>query len=135
MFKKYIAIVLLVLALCVLTGCGAKTAEPAKPAYPGLEKLVEETQKLATNYNSVAEKAITNGWEYDDETVEELDKIATVIETINAGVVAPETFKSGEIEDYTKQAKELSKELSTIAKKVEDEYEIEGMTSTDGKSE
>lgn len=127
MLKKLIFILVLVLGLACFAACGN---EEAAPEYPGLEKLVEATQELATNYNKVAEDAISNGWEYDDETVEEMDEIATVIEAINAGVVAPETFADGEIADYTKQVKTLSSKLNDLAKKVAEEYEIEGMTST-----
>lgn len=128
MLKKSLAILLLLLALLCFTACGNEETDP----YPGLDKLVELTAELAKSYNDVAEKAIANGWEYDDDTVEQLDKIATVIDNINSGIVDPETFEEGQIEVFTKSAKEFKKELETIAKKVASEYEIEGMTSTDG---
>ena len=132
MIKKLIAILILVFALACFAGCGAG---PAGEEYPGLEKLIELTQPLAESYNEIAETAINNGWEYDDETVEQMDKIATVIDTINAGIVAPDTFEEGQIEELTKSAKELTEELKEIKKKISEEYEIEGMTITDGTAE
>ena len=127
MIKKLIAILILVFALACFAGCGAG---PAGEEYPGLEKLIELTQPLAESYNEIAETAINNGWEYDDETVEQMDKIATVIDTINEGIVAPETFEEGQIEELIKSAKELTEELKEIKEKISVEYEIEGMTST-----
>lgn len=132
MLKKVLAILALVLILICLSACGAGEIGEE---YPGLEKLVDLTIPLAESYNEIAETAINNGWEYDDETVEQLDKIATVIDTINAGVVAPETFEEGQIEELTKSAKELAEELKGIKEKVSAEYEIEGMTMTDGSAE
>ena len=129
MIKKIIALFILVFALVCFAACGAGAAGEE---YPGLEKLIELTQPLAESYNEIAETAINNGWEYDDETVEELGKIADVIDTINAGIVAPDTFEEGQIEELTKNAKELTDDLKKIKEKVSEEYEIEGMTSTTG---
>lgn len=127
MIKKIITLLVLVFGLICFAACGAGL--PGEE-YPGLEKLIELTQPLAESYNEIAETAINNGWEYDDETVDQMDKIATVIDTINEGIVAPETFEEGQIEELIKSAKELTEELKEIKEKISVEYEIEGMTST-----
>ena len=132
MLKKEITIIVLALALICFSACGSGEIGEE---YPGLEKLVGATITLAEEYNAIAETAINNGWEYDDETVEQMDRIATVIDTINAGIVAPETFEDGQIEEFTKSAKELTEELKEIKEKVSAEYEIEGMTMTDANGE
>lgn len=130
--KKFFIILITVLMLICFAACGVSEIGEE---YPGLEKLVNTTKTLAESYNGIAETAINNGWEYDDETVEQLNKIADVIDTINAGIVAPETFEEGQIEALIKNAKELSEELKEIKIKVSAEYEIKGMTSTDAAAE
>lgn len=130
MLKKLIAIFILILSVVCFTACG-ETGVEAGEKYPGLDKLVDATREIATEYNSIAETAINNGWEYDDETVEQLNRIAAVIDTINAGIIEPESFEDGQIEELTRSAKEIGKELRDIKDKVSDEYEIEGMTMTD----
>lgn len=132
MIRKYIALLLVVLMLAIPAGCENKTPQEE---YPGLEELVELTQKLATDYNAIAEKAINNGWEYNDETVAEMDKFAKCIENINAGIVAPESFADGAIQENIELVKSLAGELKTVGEKVEKEYEIDGMTITDGSGE
>jgi len=120
MNKKHVLI--LVLAALLLFFAGCTTSEEEEETYPGLSHLVELTNTLATHYNEIAETAINNGWEYDDETVEQMDEIATLIETINAGILAPETFAEGQISELTESAKTYSKELDSIKKKVAWEY-------------
>ena len=95
------------LTLALLLAACAKAEK-----YPGLNDLNELTVKLAITYNEVAQKAIDNGWEYDDETVSELDKIAGVIETINAGIEDPTRFGEGQIEVLTESAKEFLQTLN-----------------------
>ncbi|HPX70256.1 MAG TPA: hypothetical protein PLO47_00805 [Bacillota bacterium] len=119
MKKTILLVALLALSLSCFAAC-SKESEP----YPGLDKLISLAQDLAKSYNEVAETAINNGWEYDDETVEKLDRIATVIETINAGIVAPETFTEGQIEVLTDSAMEFAKTLEELKKIVSEEYEL-----------
>ena len=95
------------LTLALLLAACAKAEK-----YPGLSDLNELAVKLAETYNEVAQKAIDNGWEYDDETVTELDKIARVIETINAGIEDPTLFGEGQIEVLTESAKEFIETLN-----------------------
>ena len=115
MKKKALICVVLALIM-VLAACG-------KEKYPGLEELKTLSISLAEEYNRVAQLAINNGWEYDDNSVSIMNGIENVIKNIKDCVADPASLAEGQIETLTKSAQEsLDKLQNALSRKFSEPY-------------
>ena len=140
--KKLVSLMLvLMLTVPMLAGCGGETAPPAastpeKPAASQatdskpvtdelklLKELEQKNIKLVEIYNQVAELAIKNGWEADELTLKELNAANALITTFNSMIKDPASAKGADMPEILSATDDLIKELDTnIRTKVSTKY-------------
>jgi hypothetical protein len=123
--KKLIPIMLvLVLTLSLLAGCGGETPSPEaqsssqKPtttAYtkdsPEIKELEKKNIDLVKIYNEVTKLAIDNGWQADELTVKELNAVNTASQTFSAIIKDPPSANGADLPGMLKSVDELITEL------------------------
>ncbi|PKM86303.1 MAG: hypothetical protein CVU87_12440 [Firmicutes bacterium HGW-Firmicutes-12] len=129
--KKLILIVLvMMLSLSMLAGCGDSSA-PEKPAATPepttttdssdsaavdlklIKELEQKNIELVEVYNEVAELAVENGWDEDELTLKELGAADVVITTFNSIIEDPSSAEGADIPELLSATDELIKELDT----------------------
>jgi ABC-type glycerol-3-phosphate transport system substrate-binding protein len=131
--KKLILILLvMMLSLSMLAGCGDSSA-PEKPAATPeptsttdsnaavdlklIKELEQKNIELVEVYNELAELAVKNGWDEDELTVKELGAADVVITTFNSIIEDPSSAEGADMSELLSATDELIKELDTNIRK------------------